>query len=67
MYSMVSKDASQNHNVKVDDDLGLGMMIWNSYDGSTALQFKLYIQRLACLNGMISNDVFNADIPDEVK
>lgn len=60
MYSMVSRDASKNHSVDVNDDLGLGMMIWNSYDGSTALQFKLYIQRLACLNGMISNDVFKS-------
>ena len=59
MYSMVSKDAVVD-NVAVDDDIALGMMVWNSYDGSTALQFKLYLQRLVCLNGMISNDIFKS-------
>ena len=59
MYSMVSKDNIAD-NIKVDDDVALGMMIWNSYDGSTALQFKLYVQRLVCLNGMLSNDIFKS-------
>ena len=34
MYSMVSKDTIAD-NIKVDDDVALGMMIWNSYDGSS--------------------------------
>ena len=58
MYSMVAKDTKSE--VSIGDDVALGMMIWNSYDGSTALQFKLYVQRLVCLNGMVSNDIFKS-------
>ena len=58
MYSMVAKDYTDE--VSVGDDVGLGIMFWNSYDGSTALQFKLYLQRLVCLNGMVSNDIFKS-------
>ncbi len=58
MYSLVSKDCTEE--VSIGDDIALGMMFWNSYDGSTALQFKLYLQRLVCLNGMVSNDIFSS-------
>lgn len=58
MYSMTTSDVK--YDVDVGDDVSLGMMIWNSYDGSTALQFKLYLQRLVCLNGMVSNDIFKS-------
>ena len=58
MYSLVAKDNTRE--VSKGDDVALGMMFWNSYDGSTALQFKLYLQRLVCLNGMVSNDIFNS-------
>ena len=58
MYSKVAKDYTDE--VSVGDDVGLGIMFWNSYDGSTALQFKLYLQRLVCLNGMVSNDIFKS-------
>ena len=58
MYSMIAKDITEE--VSLGDDVSLGMMIWNSYDGSTALQFKLYLQRLVCLNGMVSNDIFKS-------
>ena len=58
MYSMIAKDYKEE--VSVGDDISLGMMFWNSYDGSTALQFRLFLQRLVCLNGMVSNDVFSS-------
>jgi len=58
MYSMVSKDTVGE--VEVGDDVGLGIMFWNSYDGSTALSFRIYLQRLACLNGMVSKDIFKS-------
>ena len=43
MYSMITEDLK--YDVGKGDDIALGMMIWNSYDGSTALHFKLYLQR----------------------
>ena len=58
MYSLVAKNHIEE--VSIGDDVALGMMFWNSYDGSTSLQFRLYLQRLVCLNGMVSNDVFKA-------
>ena len=58
MYSLIAKDYTEE--VSVGDDVALGMMFWNSYDGSTALQFKLFLQRLVCLNGMVSNDIFKS-------
>ena len=58
MYSMIAKDYKRE--VSVGDDVSLGIMFWNSYDGSTALQFKIFLQRLICLNGMVSNDIFSS-------
>ena len=58
MYSMIAKNYTKE--VSVGDDVSLGMMFWNSYDGSTALQFRLFLQRLVCLNGMVSNDIFKS-------
>ena len=42
-----------------DDDIALGMGFWNSYDGSTALQFRTFLVRLVCTNGMITKDFMN--------
>lgn len=58
MYSMIAKDTTSE--VSVGDDVALGMQFWNSYDGSTALQFRLFLCRLVCLNGMMSHDVFKS-------
>jgi len=41
------------------DDVALGMGFWNSYDGSTALQFRTFLVRLLCTNGMITKDFMN--------
>jgi hypothetical protein len=41
------------------DDVSLGMGFWNSYDGSTALQFRTFLVRLVCTNGMITKDFMN--------
>jgi len=45
--------------VAKDDPVGIGLGFWNSYDGSTALSFKLFIIRLACTNGMLTKDYFH--------
>ena len=41
------------------DDIALGMGFWNSYDGSTSLQFRTFLVRLLCTNGMITKDYMN--------
>ena len=41
------------------DDVALGMGFWNSYDGSTSLQFRTFLVRLLCTNGMITKDYMN--------
>ncbi len=45
--------------IKKGDDVALGMGFWNSYDGSTALQFRTFLVRLLCTNGMITKDFMN--------
>ena len=45
--------------VKPGDDVCLGISFWNSYDGSTALSFRLFIVRLLCTNGMLSKHFFH--------
>ena len=45
--------------VAKDDDIALGMGFWNSYDGSTSLQFRTFLVRLLCTNGMITKDYMN--------
>ena len=50
---------SQKSEVAKDDDVALGMGFWNSYDGSTALQFRTFLVRLLCTNGMITKDFMN--------
>jgi hypothetical protein len=35
------------------------MAFWNSYDGSTALQFRTFLVRLVCTNGMVTKDFMN--------
>ena len=53
---------SQTHKVNIakDDDVALGLGFWNSYDGSTALKMKMFLMRLVCTNGMMTDDHFNS-------
>ena len=57
-YGMQCK--TQTSEVKKGDDVGMGIGFWNSYDGSTALSFRLFLVRLLCTNGMISKDTFQS-------
>ena len=57
-YGMQCRTTTEE--VKVGDDVGIGIGFWNSYDGSTALSFRLFLVRLACTNGMISKDTFQS-------
>ena len=53
---------SQTHTVEIaeGDDVALGLGFWNSYDGSTALKMKMFLMRLVCTNGMMTDDHFNS-------
>ena len=51
---------SQKSEVAKDDDVALGMGFWNSYDGSMALSFRLFLVRLVCTNGMVTKDFFSS-------
>ena len=51
---------SQTSEVSKGDDVALGMGFWNSYDGSTALSFRLFLVRLVCTNGMVTKDFFSS-------
>ena len=57
IYFMQAK--SQTTEIAKNDDIALGMGFWNSYDGSTALQFRTFLVRLVCTNGMITKDFMN--------
>ena len=57
IYFMQSK--SETTEIVKGDDISLGMGFWNSYDGSTALQFRTFLVRLVCTNGMITKDFMN--------
>ena len=57
VYSMKSHHVAGE--VKVGDDVALGMQFWNSYDGSKAFGFAMMLYRLICTNGMMSKDHFN--------
>jgi len=46
--------------VQKGDDVALGMGFWNSYDGSMALSFRLFLVRLVCTNGMVTKDFFSS-------
>ena len=50
---------SDTSEVAKGDDVALGMGFWNSYDGSTSLQFRTFLVRLLCTNGMITKDYMN--------
>ena len=56
VYSMRSNHVAGE--VKVGDDVALGMQFWNSYDGSKAFGFAMMLYRLICTNGMMSRDNF---------
>ena len=51
---------SETSKVTEGDDVALGMGFWNSYDGSTALSFRLFLVRLVCSNGMVTKDFFSS-------
>ena len=57
-YGLVSE--THKVNIAKDDDVALGLGFWNSYDGSTALKMKMFLMRLVCTNGMMTNDHFNS-------
>ena len=50
---------SETAEVVKGDDVALGIGFWNSYDGSTSLQFRTFLVRLLCTNGMITKDYMN--------
>tara|TARA_R110000824_G_scaffold213650_2_gene399872 strand:- start:2256 stop:3053 length:798 start_codon:yes stop_codon:yes gene_type:complete len=56
--SYIAKDNSIGE-VAAGDDVAIGFQMWNSYDGSTSLGFKMMIYRLVCTNGMMSHNVLN--------
>ena len=58
MYTLKTQDPIGN--VKVGDDVALGLQFWNSYDGSTSFSMRYMLYRLACLNGMTFSDTFNS-------
>ena len=45
--------------VEVGDNLGIGVMVANSYDGSTSGRFSIFAYRLLCKNGMMSKRMFD--------
>lgn len=57
MYSLMAKDKTKE--LDVGDTVGLGISAWNSYDGSASFNVKLMAYRLECLNGMMSDIIFN--------
>ena len=56
MYSMVTDDVGGE--VKKGDVINLGFAMWNSYDGSRSLSFEMFLNRLVCMNGMITKKNF---------
>ena len=46
--------------VKVGDNLGVGVMVNNSYDGTTSGRFSIFAYRLLCKNGMMSKKIFQS-------
>ena len=58
VLSYIAKDDAI-HEVGVGDDIAIGFQMWNSYDGSTSLGFRMMLYRLECLNGMMSNTVLD--------
>lgn len=58
MYSMTTEQAIGE--VAEGDYISLGFAMWNSYDGSRALSFELFLNRLVCMNGMITKKNFDS-------
>ena len=56
VYTLMTRDLTKE--LDVGDTVGLGLNAWNSYDGSIAFHLRFMAFRLACLNGMMSNDTF---------
>ena len=44
--------------VVAGDNLGIGVGLWNSYDGSISGRMTMFAYRLACTNGMTSKENF---------
>ena len=58
---MLSYRAKESLDTTVDrniGDLNLGIQFWNSYDGSRSLSFELFLNRLVCMNGMVTRKNF---------
>lgn len=58
MYTMDTEDVCAD--IQVNDPVSLGIGAWNSYDGSKAFNMFMYVNRLICLNGMLSKTMFNS-------
>jgi len=56
VYTLATEDVS--YEVAEGDHVGLGLNVWNSYDGSVAFHLSFMAYRLLCLNGMTSGDCF---------
>ena len=56
--SYICKDSSIGE-IGVGDDIAIGFQMWNSYDGSSSLGFRMMLYRLVCLNGMMSHNVLS--------
>ena len=53
VHSLIAKDNTVGE-VEAGDDIAIGFQMWNSYDGSTSLGFRMMLYRLICTNGMMS-------------
>ena len=58
MYSMTTEEKIGT--IAKGEDISLGFAMWNSYDGSRALSFELFLNRLICMNGMITKKYFDS-------
>ena len=57
IYSMKSSETMGE--IRVGDDVSLGLQFWNSYDGSRSFGFSMMLYRLICTNGMMSKEAFS--------
>ena len=59
MYSMTTEQAI-GECAGEGENISLGFAMWNSYDGSRALSFELFLNRLVCMNGMVTKKYFDS-------
>ena len=60
VYSLFAKGEGSSMRLDVGDTVGLGIIAWNSYDGSVSFNLRFMAYRLACLNGMLSANSFSS-------